>query len=561
MVVDLKKNFPRFKDWAGVTDNFVGVFPDLLKQAVEVKADLRGAIKTDSEGRAFVPSAVSSLSELPVPSEWLNYARQVCLGFGEQVLATCLQDPKALVTNRTPTGAKLSRAILALLRRKDAGEIFIKPPKNKPLYRQPRLPGLTSANIPGMASTTDGATKVRGFEILIQRIFSVVAAGQQKLVISTNFWDILNCATARATRSCFEPGNCHATAPISMALAPRVALAYLTPTDIHNASGRVWVVFSEDYAEYQVLRKYGVWPSNSDKRIHEYIKEALAESKEIPQKSWVTQADRKTMLSSTSGWDTRLVNAAGNVYNDSTTSYYAYNPEAGGTSIGFVPKYAEPICFKCGKTHKETSAALCTTCRTSNPVCSQCGANRALQVNTEYGIRLCSYCAPSSLRHTCETCGRKHPTEAALAACSHGTAVVCPSCGDKHEGKQGALCAECVAAESATTCTKCGEAVYLEGILYEGKRYCTACFKLTHAVDAEPEKPEEVGELSRADHLVRYLAARRIRTLPTELEKMATELLSKSGATPTPSSLSQTLRAKTAEAIPTPTTFVAAAAA
>lgn len=473
MVVDLnlKERYPAFLQHYDAPEDFVGVIPDLIKENQEAHADMNKVLKLGEDGRVLLEIPEDSAKSYP--EAHAQYLSTVAAAYGATDLAEDLLTYDCLVKNQGRDGQKLSKHLLKLARKDES--------------KLPLLPNLKASHgARGWCRETTTRWTMDTLPRVIQDFFSALAPTQYKLYLSTNFWDILNCSNASATRSCFRPDSCSPTAPVSMALSSRVALLYSTPSNILHASSRAWIVFSEDYTEYQLLRTYGSWPTGYKEGLTKYIETTLAETKGYTG-PFLYQKQREQSLGTAMSWALRLVNKAGNVYNDTITTLFAYNPTAGGTVAGFLPKYAEPKCLGCGTSEfKFGFTLLCPKCRkklqtkkaekVGRSRCHMCGVY-CTSVTGE-GAHICSTCIVATGRHKCSVCNRYHRTAEGAAACPHEDVRSCVFCGKDHLVSSGTtVCPECVTKAQATTCPVCGKFKPHEVINFRGNVRCFDCLE------------------------------------------------------------------------------------
>lgn len=348
----VKDEYPKFfshhnphEDWKPTK---VRSFVD---RVATTKATLMKALGTDEQGRR-VFDAVRPNFQTQFPSTLMSL-RAVVLRYMEekaaQEVVKALNDNEALATNRMNNGAKISRTILKIKDKTHKTKCF-------------SLWNAIRRELPNMPNTKVATKRL---ELVVQNLFSEIAGETKRLTLSVNPFDILNASNTDNFTSCFRLGGEFGSAPLVMCEHPRVAIGYIsTSGEAKKAAGRFWVIFNDNFSEVVVMKPYGTVGRDVLAHLQGALPNLLNTNLgycDVP--DWKV-ALRWVFTGGVLNHNlvAREAGAQHYIYLDYNCSALLFNKTAGGTKVGFIPKFKKPKCFLCGKTLSRTGSVLCPSC-------------------------------------------------------------------------------------------------------------------------------------------------------------------------------------------------------
>lgn len=282
---------------------------------------------------------------------------------------------------------------------------------------------------------TDALSLIKDPMVFVQNFMSEIASVRTKhLGFTIDMFDFLRGCNSPNYASCYTISrNYNSMAPISLALSGKAGMIFSGNKDA--IIGRCWVIFSNTFDSFAVLKSYGFLPLEN---IHSVACNICGLLK--PNDRWVRVKQLRATLSAAN------VNAG--LYGDPLEYGYSSHIENNKPVIQLDIDNPTPICIICGKRTLMTEC-VCPKCKSNMSTCKKCSKLMFDKPDNKSG--LCTLCASK--------------------------VTICPDCGKVL--KKGA---ECTCKSTHSTCTFCDSPT---AITINGVSMCEDCSKIICTFNAE----------------------------------------------------------------------------
>lgn len=391
-------------------------------------------------------------------------------------------NPSSLWENRLESGMKISKAIArSVSNNEHIAKLFnciveeMKGDDEWMALRKelPKLPGIGPIGL------------MKDPMVFVQNFISEVSAAKTKQIgFTIDMFDFIRGCNSDMYTSCYTISrNFNSMAPISFAMSGKAAMIY--NKNDQSILGRCWVIFSNTFDSFVIMKTYGFL---SDESVHVVACNICAALNKDASWKRVNTAHRESL-------SVAITNSG--LYGDPIEWGYSYKMKRNSLFIPIEIENITPRCMICGERVLH-SRIICERCEKRFAHCKQC--NTVILKPNATGI-LCNRCAKNTKTTVCPDCGR---TVAAGAKCvctqTRETCAFCESPSIISVNGVG-LCAECAAIISNTngTCEVCG----CHGLMYPYKKspLCQRCYVcvgatsssyLRHYTDEQRRKAEEI---------------------------------------------------------------------
>ena len=302
--------------------------------------------------------------------------------------------------------------------------------------------------------------------VFVQNFFSEVAAAKDKKIGFTidTLMFLRGCNSSNYS-SCYTISReYNSMSAISLGLTGLVGMIYLR--DGSSILGRCWVVFSPKMTSFNIMKPYGFLKDEVISTVSQWICTLLNNNS-----TWY-----KNKLGNENDFDsdTRLDPFSGSVgiYGDPIYESYSlsYESRNHNLAISINLPVVIPRCILCGERLIGTKI-FCESCRnTKVTMCRSC--NRLMLIDKEHAVQLCDSCI--SKKEVCPDCGTVHDRDKECTC--HTISTSCIFCGNPASLSMNgiAICTSCAESMMKDTCEVCGA----HGVMYpyKNKALCQRCF-------------------------------------------------------------------------------------